>query len=151
MRRGSKWGRAAATAAFVIAVDQLAKVLIRSSMVVGERRDLLGPVDLLSVRNSGVAFGAFSGAGLVVFLLTAAALGGVLYWFSRRPADSEAWFPAGLIVGGAMGNLIDRVVSGEVTDYLKLPHWPAFNVADIAITIGVVLLIFVAERESHDA
>ena len=147
----SSWGRVIATAAVVAGADQIAKASIRSSLLVGERRDLLGPVDLLSVRNRGVAFGAFSGAGAVVFALTVLALAAVLIWFSRRPAESGAWFPTGLIVGGAIGNLLDRVLNGEVTDFIKLPHWPAFNLADIAITVGVVLLVFVAERESHDA
>ena len=151
VQQRSGWARVAATAALVVATDQLVKAWVRATMLVGERRDLLGPLDLLSVRNRGVAFGAFSGAGLAVFGLTAIALGAVIVWFSRRPAESAAWFPVGLIVGGAVGNLIDRLRSGEVTDFIKLPHWPAFNFADVAISVGVVALVLVAQRESDDA
>jgi signal peptidase II len=147
----SRWVRMIATAALVVGIDQLAKASIRSSMLVGERRDVIGPLDLLSVRNRGVAFGAFSGAGIVVLALTAIALAAVLIWFSRRDDASNAWLPAGLILGGACGNLLDRLLEGEVTDFIKLPHWPAFNLADVAITVGVVLLVVVAERESNDA
>lgn len=140
----------AMTAASVVLMDQLVKELVRGSMVVGERRDLLGFVDLVSVRNKGVAFGAFSGHGWLVPALTLFALGAVLVWFARRPSESFAWFPSGLVVGGAVGNLLDRLVHGAVTDFIKLPHWPAFNIGDMAITAGVLLLVVTAEVEARD-
>ena len=69
----------------------------------------------------------------------------MLIWFAREPARPLAWVPTGLLVGGALGNLIDRVRQGSVTDFLKVPHWPAFNLADAAITVGVVALVLALE------
>ena len=60
------------------------------------------------------------------------------------------WLPTGLLVGGAIGNIIDRLRDGAVTDFLKLPHWPAFNVADMAITFGVLALFYVLEGRRDD-
>ena len=60
------------------------------------------------------------------------------------------WLPTGLLLGGAAGNLIDRIRLGAVTDFIKFPHWPAFNVADICVTFGVISLIYVLEKESND-
>ena len=149
--RARTWLRTGFVAAVVVVIDQIAKAMIHSSLVLGERRDLLGPIDLVSARNKGIAFGALSGQGWLVPVLTIGAVLAVLAWFSTRPADSEAWIPSGLVLGGAVGNLLDRFRMGEVTDFIKLPHWPAFNVADMAITAGVILLVLVAEREAqHD-
>jgi signal peptidase II len=149
--RRSAWVKAALVAAVVVVIDQITKGMVRSSLALGERRDLLGPIDLVSARNKGVAFGALSGRGWLVPVMTICAVCAVLAWFATRSDDSEAWIPSGLVLGGAVGNLFDRFRMGEVTDFIKLPHWPAFNVADMAITAGVILLVIVAEREAkHD-
>ena len=74
------------------------------------------------------------------------ALGALLAFFLTHLHRRLVWLPTGLLLGGAAGNLIDRVRAGAVTDFVKLPHWPAFNVADIAITVGVILLVYVLER-----
>ena len=97
------------------------------------------------MRNTGVAFGFFSGGGALVLVFTLAALavaGRLLRSAARAP---WLWLPTGLLVGGALGNLIDRIANGAVTDFIKLPHWPAFNVADMAITFGVLALLCVLE------
>ena len=60
------------------------------------------------------------------------------------------WLPTGMLVGGAIGNLIDRVANGQVTDFIKLPAWPAFNVADMSITFGVLILLWVLEGRRGD-
>jgi signal peptidase II len=73
------------------------------------------------------------------------ALAGILVVFSTHATHRLAWLPTGLLLGGALGNVIDRVRDGAVTDFIKLPHWPAFNVADIAITVGVLSLVFVLD------
>ena len=114
-----------------------------------ERRDGFAFLDIVRVANKGVAFGAFGGAGWLVPVLSVVASGAVLLWFARHSTEPWTWLPAGLVLGGAIGNLMDRVLRGEVTDFLKLPHWPAFNFADIAITIGVVLLVAIAEMNSR--
>ena len=148
-KRGA-WLRAGSLALLVLVVDQAAKSAVRSNIIVGERRDLLGPLDLVRVSNQGVAFGFMDGAGWVVPALTLAALTGVLIWFGRHRSTYLAWIPAGLVLGGALGNLWDRFQAGAVTDFIKLPHWPAFNIADMAITVGVVALVVIAEIYGRD-
>jgi signal peptidase II len=137
--------RAAALMLAVVALDQAVKALVRSSIARGDSEDILPFVKLVNVRNTGVAFSMFSGGGtlLVVFAVIATiALLGFFFAHADRPL---AWLPTGLLLGGALGNLIDRLNEGAVTDFIKLPSWPAFNVADIAITFGVLTLLYVLE------
>ena len=77
--------------------------------------------------------------------ITLGALALLLGYLARRPDRPWLWLPTGLLVGGALGNLIDRLAHGAVTDFVKLPLWPAFNVADMAITFGVLALLWVLE------
>jgi signal peptidase II len=143
--------RALGVVAVVVAVDQLTKAAVRSALEVGETRDLLLFVDLTHVRNRGVAFGAFSGGGTIVAVLVAAALVALVAYFATHASKPWMWLPTGLLLGGAVGNIVDRVRDGEVTDFIKLPYWPAFNVADIAITLGVILLVLLIERDDAPA
>jgi signal peptidase II len=136
---------AGALAAGVVAVDQLTKALVRDNLALGERRDLVAGVDLVHVRNSGVAFGFLAGGGTVLVVGTALALLALVIFFATHTGRRLVWLPTGLLLGGAIGNLIDRAREGSVTDFIKFPHFPAFNVADMAITFGVVALIFVLE------
>jgi signal peptidase II len=80
-----------------------------------------------------------------VLVLTLLALGVLVAYLARRPDRPWLWIPTGLLIGGALGNLIDRLVHGAVTDFIKLPLWPAFNVADMSITFGVLALLWVLE------
>lgn len=147
---GSTVALAGLTAIAVLAVDQAVKVAVRSSLDPGEDREVIGTfLQLTYVRNTGVAFGQFSGSGVVVALLVAAAVAGLLWYFLTHLATPLIWLPAGMVVGGAIGNLADRIGEGAVTDYVKFPHWPAFNVADVAITVGVVLMVVLAELDSR--
>jgi len=148
-RRLAVFGRALALAALVVLVDRITKHLVVTGIAVGDEHTFLPAVTLVHVRNSGVAFGFFSGGGALVLALTLAALGGLLIYFVRRPHRRGLWVPTGLLVGGALGNLIDRVVNGSVTDFIKLPLWPAFNVSDMAITFGVLALLYVLEGPSR--
>ena len=143
------WGRAALVAAAVIALDQVLKALVRGGVEVGEVRDLVAFVDLVHVRNRGVAFSALEDQTALVVVVIAVAMAGLLWYFARHAARPLMWLPTGLLVGGAVGNLVDRIRLGAVTDFLKLPNWPAFNVADIAITVGVVGLLVVVERNER--
>jgi signal peptidase II len=136
---------AGAVAAGVVAVDQLTKALVRDNLAYGERRDLVAGVDLVNVRNSGVAFGLLEGGGTVLVVGTALALLALVVFFATHTGRRLVWLPTGLLLGGAIGNLIDRARDGSVTDFIKFPHFPAFNVADMAITFGVVALIYVLE------
>ena len=94
---------------------------------------------------SGVAFSLFAGGGALVLVFTLAALTLLVGYLARRPDRQLLWLPTGMLVGGAIGNLIDRISSGGVADFIKLPHWPAFNVADMSITFGVLTLLWVLE------
>ena len=116
-----------------------------TGIAAGELHKFLPGIQLVHVRNTGVAFGVFSGGGALVLVFTLAALAVLLGYFARDPTRPWLWLPTGLLVGGALGNLIDRLSSGAVTDFIKLPLWPAFNVADMAITFGVLALLWVLE------
>jgi signal peptidase II len=132
--------------ALVVAADQATKALVRGDLRVGEQDPVLPAVTLVHVRNTGVAFGAFSGGGLVVVALVAGALAALLFYFVTHVERRLVWLPTGLLLGGSLGNIIDRVRDGAVTDFIKVPHWPAFNVADVAITLGVLTLLWVIEQ-----
>jgi signal peptidase II len=139
------FARAAVVAAIVLVLDRVTKDTVAAGIAAGEQKQFLPGVHLVHVRNSGVAFSLFSSGGALVLVFTLAALALLLGYFARRPERPLLWLPTGLLVGGAVGNLIDRISSGAVTDFIKLPHWPAFNVADMAITFGVLALLWVLE------
>ncbi len=143
--RVAAFARAGALAAVVIGIDQLAKHLVRTGIPVGETRKFFIGIQLVHVRNTGVAFSLFAGGGTLVLAITMAALVVLLGYLARRPDRPWLWLPTGLLIGGAIGNLIDRIAHGAVTDFIKLPAWPAFNVADMAITFGVLALLWVLE------
>jgi signal peptidase II len=143
------WCLAGALGLAVLAADQVAKAAIEARLVPGEQVDVLGPLGLTLSHNRGVAFGLAGGAGAPLVLVTLLALGVVGYLFARNPTRPGMWIAAGLLAGGAIGNLVDRVRAGEVTDYVDLPPWPAFNLADVAITAGVLLLVFLYLREAE--
>ena len=142
MTRGTAWARTGLVLAAVLAADQVTKALVRSALAVGERREILGPLDLVRVNNDGIAFGFLGGGQAVVAIAVAAALVGLIVYFVLNAGRPLVWLPTGLLLGGALGNVFDRLRDGVVTDFLRLPHWPAFNVADMAITAGVIALVF---------
>ncbi len=135
------WGAAVALAAAVVALDQLTKGLIRGSLEPGERVDLIFGIDLSLVSNSGIAFGFLGDGGAIVLVVTMVALGAMLVWFATAPGRPGLWIAVGLLTGGAIGNLIDRLRLDAVTDFIDPPLWPAFNIADIAITFGAIALV----------
>jgi signal peptidase II len=139
--------RAGLVLVVVVVLDQVTKTLVRHGIDVGEEDSILPAVSLVHVRNSGVAFGAFSGGGLIVVALVAAALAALLYYFVTHLDKRLVWLPTGMLLGGSIGNIIDRVRDGAVTDFVKLPAWPAFNVADVSITFGVLVLLWVIEQD----
>jgi signal peptidase II len=145
--RAGVYARAGLVLAAVVVLDQVTKALVRGGIAIGEEDSVLPGVTLVHVRNSGVAFGAFAGGGLVVVALVAAALAALLYYFFTHLDRRLVWLPTGMLLGGAIGNIIDRARDGAVTDFIKLPAWPAFNVADMAITFGVLVLLWVIEQQ----
>ena len=148
MGRGRVIALAALTAVVVVALDVLSKVLVRDELTPGSEHEVVGQLlRIVHAENEGVAFGRLSGSPVLVALLVAAAVIALLGYFLTHLDARDVWLPTGMLVGGAAGNALDRASGGSVTDFLKLPHWPAFNVADIAITVGVVLLLVVVERD----
>ena len=143
-RRGAVL-RAVVVTAAVLAADQASKAIVRGSIGRGERIDVLPGLDLVNTRNTGVAFGFFSGGGTVVAVIAAVAMLALLAFFATHLGRPLVWLPTGLLIGGAAGNLVDRAREGAVTDFVDLPLWPAFNLADTAITIGVLALLYVLE------
>lgn len=127
-------------ALLVVVLDQGAKALIVDSIDPGELVQVLGPLDFTHSHNDGVAFGLAGGGGILVILLAAVALVALGAFIASAPESNLTWISGGLILGGAAGNLIDRIRIGHVTDFILLPSWPAFNLADCAITVGVILL-----------
>jgi signal peptidase II len=148
--RSAAFTRSAFVFALVVGLDQLTKHTLAAGIRPGEVRKFLPLIHLVRVRNTGVAFGFFSGGGALVLIFTLAALAVLLGYFARRPDRPWLWLPTGMLVGGAIGNLIDRISMGSVIDFIKLPDWPAFNVADMSITFGVLALLWVLEGGHED-
>jgi signal peptidase II len=143
------WRLAGALCGLVVAADQAAKAAVEAHLAPGQEVEVLGPIELTLSHNSGVAFGLAAGGGVRLVLLTALALGVVGYVFSRDPTRPWAWIAVGLLAGGALGNLADRIRAGAVTDYVLIGSWPAFNLADVAVSCGVLLLALSFLREPH--
>jgi signal peptidase II len=137
------WLRAIALGVAVLVFDQITKAIVRGALDPGEAVSIGLGFELTDVRNRGIAFGLLAdGQGLVI-AVTAAALALILVYFARNAARPGLWVGVGLLLGGALGNLSDRVRTDEVTDFIDPPAWPAFNVADIAITLGILVVILV--------
>jgi signal peptidase II len=148
--RSAAFLRAGVLIVVVLGLDQLTKQAIISGIAPGQEHKFLPLIQLVHVRNKGVAFGFFSGGGTLVLVFTLLALALLLGYFALRPTRPWLWVPTGLLVGGAVGNLLDRVLNGAVTDFIKLPLWPAFNLADVSITFGVLALLWVLEGRQAD-
>jgi signal peptidase II len=147
-RRTQAAAWALATCGAVVVIDQASKSAIRETLARGERDEVLPFLTLTNTRNRGVAFGL---AGDVSPVLVGAALAVLLALLTflafRAKSDWPIWLPAGLLIGGALGNLADRVRDEGVTDFIDLPLWATFNLADVAITAGVILLLVLPERD----
>jgi signal peptidase II len=138
--------RTAAVCAVVIALDQVTKHTLGTWIEPGQVRHVIPGLALVHERNTGVAFSFLAGAGALVYVVTIAVLIVLISYLLARPRRRLLWLPVGMLMGGAIGNLVDRVALGSVIDFIKLPHWPAFNIADTCITVGVIILALVIER-----
>jgi signal peptidase II len=138
--------RTALVAVAVVVADQVSKAIVRGQISRFEEHELFLGIKLINTRNTGVAFSMFSGGGPFVVIIAFVALAALIGFFVTHIHRRLVWLPTGLLLGGAAGNLIDRIRLGAVTDFIKFPHWPAFNVADICVTFGVLTLIYVLER-----
>ncbi|HET7416589.1 MAG TPA: signal peptidase II [Solirubrobacterales bacterium] len=144
------WALAAALCGLVFAADQAAKAAIEAHLVPGEQVEVLGPLELTLAHNRGVAFGLAGGAGTGLVLVTLVALGVIGYLFARNPGRPGMWVAVGLLAGGALGNLADRIRADAVTDFIAIGSWPPFNLADVSITLGVLLLVFLYLRDAEN-
>ena len=148
-------------AAAVVLTDQVTKALVQLGMVTHQTIDVLPFFALSYVRNTGAAFGVLAaappGIRLPLFFAVTIAAVGALVSFVRRTAPDQRWLVGalGAVLGGALGNLICRLRYGEVIDFLDVHwgalHWPAFNVADSAITVGVAIVMLHGLRARADA
>jgi signal peptidase II len=136
---------ALATAGVVAALDQATKQLAISGIERGEHVDVFFGLELTNARNTGVAFGAFEGGGALVAILIAVSLALLVAYFVVHREKPWLWLPVGLLLGGALGNLADRARIGAVIDFIDPVAWPAFNVADSCIVVGVLALLYVVE------
>jgi signal peptidase II len=136
---------AIATAGIVVALDQATKQLAVANIDRGDHVNVFFGLDLTNTRNTGVAFGAFEGAGLVVAILIGISLALLVGYFLVHRDMPLLWLPVGLLLGGALGNLADRARDGAVIDFIDPVAWPAFNLADACIVVGVVMLLWVVE------
>ena len=136
------WLSLAAVALATLFADQLTKHVVASQLALDHEVQVVGPLSIHHVQNSGIAFGLFASATAAVIVLTAIAVAWMIGYFARSGARHPLLPVAvGLLIGGSVSNLADRVRLGHVTDFLDVRYWPAFNLADSFIVIGVAMLL----------
>ena len=136
------WLELAAVALAAVFADQLTKHVVASQLPLEDEVKVLGPFTIHHVQNSGIAFGLFASATAAVIVLTTIAVVWMVVFFARSGARHPLLpIAVGLLIGGSVSNLSDRVRLGHVTDFLDLRYWPAFNLADSFIVIGVAMLL----------
>ena len=137
-----QWAGLAAVALAAVVADQLTKHVVTSTLALDESEHVIGPLSIHHVQNSGIAFGLFSSATVIVTAVTAGAVIWMLVFFARSGSRHPVLpIALGLLIGGSASNLLDRVRLGHVTDFIDLKWWPAFNLADSFIVVGVVILL----------
>lgn len=138
-----QWLSFASVALCALGADQLTKWLVTSRLSIGSSVSVIGPLEISHVQNSGIAFGLFSQATSMVIVLTSTMVLWMVFFFAHSGARHPL-LPAalGLVVGGSVSNLFDRVTNGYVTDFVDFGFWPSFNLADLFIVLGVAVLIF---------
>ncbi len=136
-----QWVGLGAIAVAAVGADQLTKQVVARTLALGEEVEIVGPFSIHHVQNSGIAFGLFSQATSVVIVLTALAVAWMLVFFARSGSRHPILPVAlGFVLGGSIANLVDRIRLGHVTDFLDVRYWPAFNLADTFIVVGVAIL-----------
>ena len=137
-----QWASLVAVALAALAADQLTKAIVTGELGLNEEAHVIGPFSIHHVQNSGIAFGFFASATSLVILLTGVAVVWMIYFFARSGSRHTVLPVAlGLVIGGSVSNLVDRVRLGHVTDFLDFTYWPAFNLADTFIVVGVAILL----------
>jgi signal peptidase II len=135
-------------------LDQVTKQIAIAAIEPGHPQQIIFGIDLTNVRNRGVAFGLLGEGGELVVIITVATIAFLLVYFAFHASRPGLWLVVGLVVGGALGNLADRVRIGAAIDFIDPPLWPAFNLADIAIVGGVawlaLMLLWPEPSPEHD-
>ena len=148
----AQWTSLAAVALAALGADQLTKAIVTGRLDLNDEVHVVSSFSIHHVTNSGIAFGLFASATPIVILLTGLAVAWMLYFFARSGSRHPVLPVAlGLVIGGSVSNLIDRVRLGHVTDFLDFRYWPAFNLADTFIVVGVaalLLALILSDRES---
>lgn len=132
------------TAFFVVLLDQFTKFLIRNNLNLGDSIPIIkSTFHLTYVTNTGSAFGLFKSLNWFFMLFSIAVIIGIFYHLRRKINEKEKFLQLaiGLLLGGTIGNMLDRIIYGAVTDFLDFRIWPVFNVADSAVTVSVIILI----------
>ena len=137
-----QWAGLVAVAFAAVLADQLTKHIVTSTLSLDESEHVVGPLSIHHVQNSGIAFGLFASATAVVTVVTGAAVLWMVVYFARSGSRHPV-LPAalGLLIGGSLSNLVDRIRLHHVTDFIDLRWWPAFNLADSFIVVGVAILL----------
>ena len=136
-----QWASLGAIVVAAVAADQLTKQVVARALALGEEVQIVGPFSIHHVHNTGIAFGLFGSATSIVIVLTTLAVVWMLAFFTRSGARHPILPVAlGFVLGGSLGNLLDRIRLGHVTDFLDVRWWPAFNLADVFIVVGVATL-----------
>ena len=150
--RWPQWVSLAAVALAALGADQLTKAIVTSRLDLNDEVHVVGPFSIHHVTNSGIAFGLFASATSIVIFLTGLAVAWMLYFFARSGSRHPVLPVAlGLVIGGSVSNLVDRVRLGHVTDFLDFRYWPAFNLADTFIVVGVATLLLALVASDREA
>jgi len=146
-----QWLALAAIAVAAVVADQVTKHVVAANLRLGEGLHVVGSFTIRHVENSGIAFGLFSNATPAVIAVTAIAIAWMLVYFARSGARHPVLPVAlGLVIGGSVSNLADRIRLGHVTDFLDFTYWPAFNLADSFICVGVLILLLTLVRADRE-
>jgi signal peptidase II len=147
-----QWTSLAAVALAALGADQLTKAIVTERLDLNDEVHIVGPFSIHHVTNSGIAFGLFASATSIVILLTGLAVAWMLYFFARSGSRHPVLPVAlGLVIGGSVSNLLDRMRLGHVTDFLDFRYWPAFNLADTFIVVGVAALLLALVASDHQS
>jgi signal peptidase II len=154
-RQARRGGTFFLVAGLVFALDQITKAAIRGWLAVGESWPSDGwLIKITHVTNTGAAFGILQGQGLFLTVTAVIAIGAIVFYYMYPPLEHGLLRLAmGLELGGAAGNLLDRLRFGHVTDFIDFPHYPEFNVADSSIVIGLIIIIgffLLSDQQRHE-
>ena len=137
-----KWSLLVVIAAVALAIDLWSKAWAEQNLVLGESEKILPFLYLERTANTGVAFGLLGGKGALIIVANVVAIAVVVLYVTIERRFLLAAIAGGMIIGGSLGNLYQRIAAdGRVTDFLKFPHWPNFNMADVFVDVGIAIIV----------